>query len=689
MADKETSWLIKLIDKITAPLKQIEKIAKGATGNLDKVTESTGRLNSMFSSTAKLIGAAGLALSFATLTQESISFQKGMALANTVMKATPEQLAVVSDQVRELSKDVPLMREQFTSGLNDIVQAGVPAESAMQFLADSSKAAVGGQADLSEVVKTTVSIIKAYGLEWNKSLDIQNKMQKAVDIGMMSMGEFASALPNVTVLSSQLGVGVDEMTGAFAAMTGVTGNASEVSTQLAAILSGLISPTQQAAEMADKLGISFNAASVKNAGGLANYLDALMPKIEKLSAETGMTKEGIVAQLFGRKEAIIGVLGLTGQLSTAWSDATYQMANSAGAVEFAFNTMNETVEARVQKMKNTLSATWDKLFVAALPIINSVIDGLATVIDYIAKFPESHPYITDTVFVLGGLTFAVYAFETATKWATLAYGFFTGSLYASSFGKVLGFFTTLVFSLLGLQAPLGAATSSTLAFNTALYLNPIGLIVLAILALIAVVTIMIMKWDEWGAALSLVFGPLGWIISFVMSLYKNWEMVKESFKNGGIIEGLKAIGKVLLDSVLYPVQQLLSLIADITGAEWAKNAMKSIEDYRKSLNLNTDKAVATEDATATSPMEEVMKSMMPKVEIPEVKTEGLNVAGGGSSSKSGFEATGGSKGAAVVNFKNTFTISINGSKEDPKTLADRVMAIITDQLSDAAVIATN
>lgn len=684
MADKETSWLIKLIDRITGPLKMVEKTAKSTMAGLDGITKSNEGVQSSFSGLGKVLAGVGIVASIGALTQGSIDFQKGMSLANTVMKATPEELARISDQVRVLSTEIPLMRDQFTTGLNDVVQAGVPAESAMQFLADSARAAVGGQADLSEVVKTTVSIVKAYGMEWNKSLEIQNKMQKAVDIGMMSMGEFASALPNVTVLASQLGVGVDEMTGAFAAMTGVTGNASEVSTQLGAIMSGLISPTSQAAEMAKQLGIEFSAASIKNAGGLSNYLSMLMPKIDALSKSTGMTKEGIVASLFGRKEAIIGVLGLTGQLSQAWSDATFEMANSAGAVEFAFNTMNDTVEARTQTMKNTLSALWDRLFEAALPVLTAIVDGLTWVFDTLAKFPEQHPYIFKTGLVLIGLTAAVYGFELATKFATLSYAFFTGSLYASSFGKVLGFFTTLFFSLLGLQAPLGAATSSTIAFNTALYLNPIGLIVLAILALIAVVTAMIMKWEEWGAALSLVFGPLGLIISFVMSLRKNWDMVKKAFSEGGIIEGLKAIGKVMLDAVLYPVQQLLSLIADITGAEWATNAVKSIEDYRKSLGLNTDKAQPAAEAVAQTP-EQQMKDMMATITPPNVNP---NVStSGGNGAASGFEATGGSKGGAIVNFKNTFTISINGAKEDPKALAEKVMAIITDQLSDAAIVA--
>ena len=689
MADKETSWLIKLIDKISAPLKTIEKIAKSATAGIDAVEKSTGRLQNTWSGAARIIAGAGLALSFATLTQESIAFEKGMALANTVMKATPEELTRISDEVRELSKEVPLMREQFTTGLNDIVQAGVPAENAMKFLADSSKAAVGGQADLSEVVKTTVSIVKAYGLEWDKSTEIQNRMQKAVDIGMMSMGEFAAALPNVTVLSSQLGVGIDEMTGAFAAMTGVTGNASEVSTQLAAIMSGIISPTQQAAEMAERLGVSFNAASIRDAGGLANYLNVLMPKIDALSASTGMTKEGIIAALFGRKEAIIGVLGLTGQLSQAWSDATTEMQNSAGAVQFAFDTMSQTTDAKIQLMKNNMSSLFDRLYIAAIPVINAIISGLIKMFNWLENFKTNNPAIFQTVSYLALLVAVVWALEFVAGLAALAYGSFMAAVNSGSIMKVVGFLVTLGASLLGLQAPLWAATSSTWALNTALYLNPVGLVVLAILALIAAVVAIIAYWDSWGETVSYFLGPVGMLIGFFKRLYDNWEAIKKSFAEGGIIEGLKHIGRVLLDTLIAPLEWMIEGIADLTGADWAKKAVKDIQDFRASLNLVKPEETQTsaEGEGSESVVQKMAKELgidltPQKIEMPKT----LTPTGGNGNS---FEASGGSKGAAVVNFKNTFNLTVNGTSEDPRTLVDVIIARITDQLSDAAVMSTN
>ena len=132
------------------------------------------------------------------------------------------------------------------------------------------------------------------------------------------------------------------------------------------------------------------------------------------------------------------------------------------------------------------------------------------------------------------------------------------------------------------------ATAAQWAWNAAMAANPIGLIIIGIAALIALVVAIIAKWDEWGAALSIFLGPLGLVISIVQSFRRNWDMVANAFKTDGILGGLKAIGLVLLDAVLMPVQQLLELLAKIPGMEdLAGGGAKKILELRQSLGVDT------------------------------------------------------------------------------------------------------
>ena len=65
-------------------------------------------------------------------------------------------------------------------------------------------------------------------------------------------------------------------------------------------------------------------------------------------------------------------------------------------------------------------------------------------------------------------------------------------------------------------------------------------------------------------------------------------MVKDAFSTGGILGGLKAIGLVLLDSLLMPMQQLLEMISKIPGLSGiAGAAAAKIASIREGLGVNT------------------------------------------------------------------------------------------------------
>lgn len=144
----------------------------------------------------------------------------------------------------------------------------------------------------------------------------------------------------------------------------------------------------------------------------------------------------------------------------------------------------------------------------------------------------------------------------------------------------------------GIMLAITAATKIWAAaqwlLNIALNANPISLIIIGVAALIGFIALVIAKYDEWGAALSFLLGPLGFIISVIQSFRRNWDMVKESFAEGGILKGLLAIGKVLFDAVLMPVQQLLTMLAKIPGlGGLAGKGADMIAELRASLGVDT------------------------------------------------------------------------------------------------------
>lgn len=307
------------------------------------------------------------------ITADSRAFGAAMRVANTMAGKNAEGFAKLKNQVAELAKNVPVARDELANGLYQVVSNSVPENNWLNFLNKSAKASVGGVADLGEVVKVTSTVIKNYGLAWDSAESVQDKIQLTAKNGVTSFEQLAQALPRVTANASTLGVSIDELLASFATLTGVSGNTNEVATQMAAIFTALVKPSSEATEMAEKMGIEFNAASIKAAGGLRNFLTQLDASVKEYAAANGVLEQEVYAKLFGSAESLRALTPLTNQLAEKFSENVDAMANSAGTIKAAYNEMSSTGSATTQMLKNQLGAITDVVagFVGgAMPILS-------------------------------------------------------------------------------------------------------------------------------------------------------------------------------------------------------------------------------------------------------------------------------------------------------------------------------
>lgn len=309
------------------------------------------------------------------ITADSRAFGAAMRVANTMAGKNAEGFAKLKNQVAELAKNVPVARDELANGLYQVVSNSVPENNWLNFLNKSAKASVGGVADLGEVVKVTSTVIKNYGLAWDSAESVQDKIQLTAKNGVTSFEQLAQALPRVTANASTLGVSIDELLASFATLTGVSGNTNEVATQMAAIFTALVKPSSEATEMAEKMGIEFNAASIKAAGGLRNFLTQLDASVKEYANANGVLEQQVYAKLFGSAESLRALTPLTNQLAEKFSENVDAMANSAGTINAAYNEMSSTGSATTQMLKNQLGAITDVVagFVgSAMPFVSFI-----------------------------------------------------------------------------------------------------------------------------------------------------------------------------------------------------------------------------------------------------------------------------------------------------------------------------
>lgn len=295
------------------------------------------------------------------VTEESRSFSAAMNATNTMAGKSGEDFARLKGQVAELSKSIPVVRDELANGLYQVISNGVPEDNWIAFLQKSAKASVGGIADLGETVKVTSTIIKNYGLSWDKAGDVQDKIQLTAKNGVTSFEQLAQALPRVTGNAATLGVSIDELMATFATLTGVSGNTNEVATQMAAIFTALVKPSSEASKMAQQMGIEFDAAAIKAAGGMRNFLTDLDKNVKAYASKSGMLEQEIYGKLFGSAESLRALGPLTGQLAAKFNENVEAMKGSAGTIDDAFSIMSSSGAASLQILKNKFAEVGDAI----------------------------------------------------------------------------------------------------------------------------------------------------------------------------------------------------------------------------------------------------------------------------------------------------------------------------------------
>lgn len=339
--------------KADEAIAQITQSASKAEGGLRNMAGASIVLEAGIKSIQTLQGVIGGAVS------QYNSFDTAMRRANTMALQSGEAYDKMRGQIVSMSREIPLVRDELANGLYEVVSNGVPEDNWIGFLDRSARAAVGGCADLGTTVGTTATIIKTYGLAWDQATAVQDKMQMTAKKGKTNIAELGQALPRVSGSASQLGVELDELMAVFASTTGVTGNTSEVSTQLAAVLNSLIKPSSEASKAAEAMGIRFDAASVKAAGGFANFLTQLDTSVQAYAAKSGQLSETIYGQLFGSAEALRLLGSLTGEQKDVFAANIQAMADSTGAIDEAFEIMNESNDSFAQKLNNAIASMTD------------------------------------------------------------------------------------------------------------------------------------------------------------------------------------------------------------------------------------------------------------------------------------------------------------------------------------------
>ena len=234
----------------------LDKLAKGATQAGKALTKVL---------TLPIVGMGTASVKYGMELEDAVY---EVATLPGVLSGTQEQrqqqIRDLTDELINASNDAHTAATELASATYDAISAGVAPEDAAYWAERAAMAGKAGRSDASTVINGASSIYNAWGAKASGGLDhILDSMITAQNLGKTTVGELSSQIGQVSGLAPQLSLSMEEVLSSVAALTAGGLSTSSAITGLRGVLSAVIKPTSEAAEMAKELGIDFSAAGLK------------------------------------------------------------------------------------------------------------------------------------------------------------------------------------------------------------------------------------------------------------------------------------------------------------------------------------------------------------------------------------------------------------------------------------------
>ena len=504
MAGKNKTYelMLKIGGKVDGSLKTACSTADKNLAALGKTAKTAGKI----AAGAMVAAATAVATLGTAAVKSAAEYEAQLANVSTLLTGTEAEVAArtaeIGDQVLEISNRTGVATADLTDGMYQVVSAFGDSADAAAILETAAKSAAAGNATTTDSINLLSAVTKGYGDTSAEAVQQAADLAFAtVRLGQTSFPELAAGMGKVIPLASTMGLEQEQLWGAMATLTGVTGSTAEVVTQMKATMQAFLSPSKNMQAALKNMGYESGQALLESKG-LQGSLDALKDAVGG--------NELAFAGLFSSVEAQTAVLAMAGNQAENLTSKTAEMYEATGAANTAFERQTNNLKYDIKMIKNLGANFLTQLGTNILP--------------YVREFAEAAlPVVSEALEKIGGYMTGtiIPAAKTAAKWIsehrTLILALAAGIASATVAFKTMKTAATAIKAVKELKTVWEAASKggATLA-NASKLLTVKFLAISAAIAVAVAIGVLIYKnWDkikakavELGAKISEVWGNI-------------------------------------------------------------------------------------------------------------------------------------------------------------------------------------
>jgi len=545
-----------------------------------------------------LLAVAGIAVGVgAASIKMAGDFQQGVTQLVTGAGESTKNIGMIKQGLLDMSVQTATSTTALTNGLYMIESAGYHGATGLQVLQAAAMGAKVGNADLATVADGLTTAMTDYNIPTSKAVDVTNLLVATVANGKTHMQDLTASLSVILPTAAASGVGLNQVAGAMATMTGEGISARQAAQSLRMTIMALDAPSASAQKEFKLMGLSSSEVASRMKTDLPGALKEITDAVGKKFPEGSAGYMAALKAMLGGNNQMQGVLDLTGAHMATFKGNVAGIANAVSGAHGQINgwaLAQQDFNFKLQQAQMAANKLMVELGTALIPVVLNLMNGIQNVISTGQRF----------ISWLSGSS----AGATATKIALVVLG-----------GAILGFAAAAIPALVaGFVA--WAAAAWTAAAGTIAATWPFILIGAVIALVVVGIVLAIQHWGQIMAWLRGVWTAFtswfGGIMSNIGSFFHNvWNGISTFFVNvwNGIVNfarsalnnflnaftaPFRAIGalfiwlynhnyyfKALVDTIRIVTQAVLSWLQNAWQAtvNWIVNAWNWLKDTATSV----------------------------------------------------------------------------------------------------------
>lgn len=430
----------------------------------------------------------------------AISNETAFAKASTLIKN--DDLTKYFEGLIDISNRTGVAFTDLAESMYSALSAGVPQDNVLDFVEKSVKLSKGGFTQTATAIDIVTTALNAYHMEMSEAAHVQDVLITTQNLGKTTVDELASNMGKLIPTANGVNVAFDQLGAMYATVTANGVATAETTTYLNAMINelGASGSTAEKAMMAATAGTEMAGKKFSEISAMGYDVTDVLKLMDEYAQSTGKSLSDMFSSSEGAKAASILLSNMEGFKSNIDS-----MINSAGAASDAADTMMDTTAEKIQVAKNQIDNLTSSIAEQFLPVIGETAQELSDTIDSseIKETAESiGSFVSGTLSFLlkninliasavTGVTAAVIAFKTANVLTKVIASWQTAALQVKLLGTAQDFAAVKTAAMNGeltaqeiiygvLSGKLDIATAKEIALNTAMSMNPAGIVAAAI-----------------------------------------------------------------------------------------------------------------------------------------------------------------------------------------------------------------